>query len=101
VPKAWQDSELKVVAIDQTAASHPAATAIVGSLARSVGIPFYSSRLAVMSDDPALGGFRATFGGTVGTFDEYLGPGTRGITEVVSTFDLWKKWKEEGAKNRV
>jgi hypothetical protein len=101
LPKAWQESELKAIAIDQTAAAHPAATAIIGSLAQSVGILFYSSRLAVMPDDPALGEFRKTFGGTVGTFDEYLGPGVRGITEVVSTFDLWKKWREDGLKNRV
>ena len=101
LPKEWQDSELRGVAIDQTAAAHPAATAIVGHLAQAVGIPFYGSRLAVMPDDPALGEFRQTFGGTVGTFDEYLGPGTRGITEVISTFDLWKKWREDGLANRV
>ena len=101
LPKEWQESELRAVAIDQTSAAHPAATAIVGSLAQSVGIPFYGSRLAVMPDDPALGEFRQSFGGTVGTFDEYLGPGTRGITEVISTFDLWKKWKEDGLENRV
>jgi hypothetical protein len=101
LPKEWQDSELRVVAIDQTAAAHPAATAIVGHLAQAVGIPFYGSRLAVMPDDPALGEFRQTFGGTVGTFDEYLGPGTRGITEVISTFELWKRWREDGLENRV
>ena len=66
-----------------------------------MGILFYRSRLAVMPDDPALGKFRETFGGTVGTFDEYLGPGYDGITEVVSTFDLWKKWREGGPANRV
>ena len=58
LPKEWQQSELRAVAIDQTSAAHPAATAIVGSLAQSVGIPFYGSRLAVMPDDPALGEFR-------------------------------------------
>ena len=101
LPKEWQDSELRAIAIDQTAAAHPAATAIVGSLARSVGIPFYRSRLAVMPDDPALGKFRETFGGTVGTLDEYITPGYEGITEIVSSFDLWKKWLEGGPGNRV
>ena len=99
--KEWQDSELRNVVFDQTAAAHPAATVIIGKLAQDVGIPFYGSRLAVMPDDPALGEFRKTFGGSVGTFDEYLGPGTRGITEVVSTFDLWKRWKKDGLENRV
>jgi hypothetical protein len=101
LPKDWQDSELRGIAIDQTAAAHPAATAIVGSLARSVGILFYRSRLAVMPDDPALGKFRETFGGAVGTFDEYIGPGYEGITDVVSSFDLWTKWREGGPENRV
>ena len=101
LPNEWQNSELRGIAIDQTAAAHPAATAIIGSLARSVGIRFYRSRLAVMPDDPALGEFRQTFGGSVGTFDEYLGPGYEGITEVVSSFDLWRKWREGGPGNRV
>jgi len=101
LPKEWQDSALRTVTIDQTAAAHPAATAIVGALAQSCGIAFYSSRLAVMPDDPALGEFRATFGDTVGTLDEYLGPGARGIREVVSTAELWKRWREDGADNRV
>ena len=96
LPKEWQDSELRAIAIDQTAAAHPAATAIIGSLARSVGIRFYGSRLAVMPDDPALGEFRKTFGGTVGTFDEYITPGYEGITEIVSSFELWTKWREGG-----
>ena len=52
-------------------------------------------------DDPALGEFRKTFGGTVGTFDEYITPGYEGITEVVSSSDLWTKWREGGPGNRV
>ncbi len=101
LPKEWQDSELRAIAIDQTAAAHPAATAIIGSLAQAVGIPFYGSRLAVMPDDPALGKFREVFGGSVGTFDEYITPGYQGITEIVSSFDLWQKWREGGPANRV
>ena len=58
IPKDWLGSEIEVIVHDQTAAAHPAATAIVGSLARSVGIPFYASRVMVMPDDPALGKFR-------------------------------------------
>jgi hypothetical protein len=54
-----------------------------------------------MPDDPALGEFQKTFGGTVGTLDEYPTPGWKGATEIVSTFDLWKKWREGGPGNRV
>jgi hypothetical protein len=101
LPKEWLDSELKQVAIDQTAAAHPAATVIIGHLAQSVGIPFYGSRLAVMPDDPALGPFRETFANAIGTFDEYPAPGYKGITEIVSSGDMWKKWREGGPQNRV
>jgi len=101
LPREWQDSELRAVATDQTSAAHPAATVIIGSLAQSVGILFYGSRLAVMPDDPALGEFRKTFGGTVGTLDEYITPGYKGITEIVSSKGLWEKWREGGPENRV
>ena len=101
IPKDWLGSEVEVDRHDQTAAAHPAATAIVGSLARSVGIPFYASRVMVMPDDPLLGKFRETFANTVGTFDEYPMPGYQGLTEIISTDDLWKKWLEGGPENRV
>jgi len=39
LPKEWQDSDLRGIAVDQTAAAHPAATVIVGTLAQAVGIP--------------------------------------------------------------
>jgi hypothetical protein len=101
LPKEWQDSELRAIAIDQTAAAHPAATVIIGALAQAVGIHFYGSRLMVMPDDPALGKFRETFANSVGTFDEYPAPGYKGVTEIISTFDLWKRWREGGPENRV
>lgn len=101
LPEAWRDSELRQIAIDQTAAAHPAATVIVGSLAQAVGIPFYGSRLAVMPDDPALGEFRETFANSIGTLDEYPAPGYKGITEIVSSGDLWNRWREGGPQNRV
>jgi hypothetical protein len=101
LPKEWQDSELKEIAIDQTSAAHPAATVIIGALAQSVGIHFYGSRLAVMPDDPALGEFRKTFANSIGTFDEYPTPGYEGVTEIISSFDLWKRWREGGPENRI
>ncbi len=101
LPQEWQDTTLRAVAFDQTAAAHPAATVVVGALAQSVGLLFYSSRLAVMPDDPALGEFRATFANSIGTFDEFPLPGYQGITEIVSSGDLWKRWLEGGPENRV
>jgi hypothetical protein len=101
IPKAWLGTEVEGVVKDQTSAAHPAATVVVGALARSVGILFYGSRVMVMPDDPILGKFAKTFANTVGTFDEYPAPGYRGITEIVSTKDLWKKWLLGGPENRV
>ena len=101
LPKEWQESELRAVAIDQTSAAHPAATAIVGSLAQSVGIPFYGSRLAVMPDDPALGEFRQALRRHGRHVRRVPRPGTRASPRSISTFDLWKKWKEDGLENRV
>lgn len=101
IPKEWLGTEVEVIVKDQTSAAHPAATAIVGSLARSVGIPFYGSRVMVMPDDPTLGKFSETFANTVGTFDQYPLPGYQGMTEIISTGDLWKKWLGGGPENRV
>jgi hypothetical protein len=101
IPKEWLGTEIEAIVKDQTSAAHPAATAVVGALARSMGILFYGSRVMVMPDDPLLGQFRATFGNTVGTLDEYPTPGYQGITEIISTGDLWKKWLEGGPENRV
>jgi hypothetical protein len=101
LPPDWRGSATASIVRDQTSAAHPAATVVIGALARSVGILFYRSRLVVMPDDPQLGEFRKTFGNTVGTFDEYITPGYEGITEIVSTTKLWSKWREGGPANRV
>jgi hypothetical protein len=101
IPKEWLGTEVEAIVKDQTSAAHPAATAIVGSLAQSVGIPFYGSRVMFMPDDPILGEFSKTFANTVGTFDEYPTPGYKGMTQIISTGDLWKKWLEGGPENRV
>jgi hypothetical protein len=101
LPKEWLGTPAAAIVKDQTAAAHPAATAVIASLARSLGILFYDSRVMVMPDDPALGKFRETFANTVGTFDEYIVPGYQGITEIVPTGELWKKWLEGGPDNRV
>ena len=101
LPAMWLGTPIEAIMRDQTSAAHPAAPVIVGALARSLGIRFYGSRVMVMPDDPALGKFRETFANTVGTFDEYISPGDEGITEIISTADLWKKWLEGGPDSHV
>lgn len=101
LPSQWLRTPMEAILRDQTSAAHPAAPVIAGGLARALGIRFYGSRVMVMPDDPALGKFRETFANTVGTFDEYIGPRYEGITEVISTADLWKKWLAGGPESRV
>jgi hypothetical protein len=101
LPKEFLGTPMEAILRDQTAAAHPASPVIVGALARALGIRFYGSRVMIMPDDPALGKFKETFANTVGTFDEYIAPGSYGITEIISTADLWKKWLEGGPDSRV
>lgn len=100
LPPEWRDTVPAAIFRDQMSAGHPAAAPIFSHVARSVGLIYEESRLVVMPDDPALGPFRRTFGNQVGTFDTYPLPGSDGITEIVSSKDLWGKWLE-GPQNRV
>ena len=60
----------------------------------------------VMPDDPALGEYRELFGGSIGSFGEYPMPAHHGIpgfmgsTEIISSKDLWDRWRE-GPQNRI
>ena len=70
---------------------------MVPSLAETAGILHVTPRYVFMPDDPALGEFRATFGGKPGTIEEYPLPGPdgatgfAGATAIVSTGELWKR----------
>ncbi len=63
---------------DQTSALHPAGALVAASLAEAAGIPHVISHLVVMPDDPALGPFRAEFGGMLGLLVERPAPGPDG-----------------------
>ena len=101
LPVQWQRTPIEAISRDQAAAGHPASSMIVAALTRALGIRFYGSRVVIMPDDPALGKFRETFANTVGTFDEFITPGEYGITEIISTADLWEKWLAGGPDSRV
>lgn len=94
LPQEWWGTIPARILEDQSAAEHPANLPIFSALARPVGIIFGRSRLAVMPDDPALGKFLGIFAGQPGTFSEYVTPGYEGITEIISSEGLWKKWLE-------
>jgi hypothetical protein len=92
LPPEWRDTVPAGIFRDQMSAGHPGVAPIFSHLARSVGIIYETSRLAVMPDDPSLGEFRKTFANQVGTFDSYPSPGTDGITEIVGSQEFWLKW---------
>ncbi len=59
---------------DQTSALHPAGALVAARLARTAGVPHVIPHLVVMPDDPALGPFRAEFGGMLGLLEERPAP---------------------------
>ena len=79
-------------------ASHPGAALIVPAPAEAASVPHTNPVAVFMPDDPALGEFRATFGGKPGLIDEYALPasaghaGFHGAAELISTKKLWERW---------
>jgi hypothetical protein len=107
LPEEWRETAVADYVKDQTAASHPGNWPVLMALAEGIGIfPFTPQRLMVMPDDPALGEHRELFAGSIGSFGEYPMPahdgvpGFMGATEIISSKDLWNRWRE-GPKNRI
>jgi hypothetical protein len=101
LPEEWRDTVVADYVKDQTAASHPGNWPVLMGLAEGIGIfPFTPQRLVVMPDDPVLGEHRELFGGSIGSFGEYPMPahddlpGFMGATEIVSSKELWNRWRE-------
>ncbi len=70
LPADLRESLVGRILQDQISASHPVGALIVSPLLEAVGVKSAPPRLFVMPDDPALGEFRATFAGTLGTLEE-------------------------------
>lgn len=88
---------------DQTSAGFPAAPLVVSRFSEALGILEATPRLVKIADDEALGEFAETFGGEVGTLQEYpvsdastARPGTFGATEVLSTGELFERFSQTG-----
>ena len=96
LPPEWADTVPARLFQDATTANHPGVGFVVPPLAEAAGVLHTTPRYVFMPDDPALGEFRATFGGQPGTIEEYPlpgpggSPGFEGATEIVSTGELWK-----------
>jgi hypothetical protein len=104
LPEEWRDSFPAQLFQDQTTANHPGGALIVPALAEAAGVPHTNPEIVFMPDDPALGEFRATFGGQPGTIDEFplpasgQRPGFRGAVEIIPTAELWKRWQKGQAR---
>ncbi len=100
LPPEWRDSLPARILQDQTAASHPGAALIVPTLAEAAGVPHAKPVAVFLPDDPALGKFRAAFGGRPGLICEYPlparngYPGFLGATEIIETGELWERWRK-------
>lgn len=86
---------------DQVSSMVPAAPLAAARIADGVGIPHALATLYVMPDDPALGEFRETYGGMLGTLEERPGeqvegaPVFGGFAEIVSTEDMLDLLEED------
>lgn len=107
LPEEWRETVVADYVRDQTASSHPGNWPVLMALAKAVGYGALTpQRLMVMPDDPALGEHRELFAGAIGSFGEYPMPahdgvpGFMGATEIISSKELWNRWREE-PKNRV
>ena len=104
LPPEWADSAPARLFQDATTANHPGVGFVVPALAEAAGILHTDPRYVFMPDDPALGEFRATFGGRPGTIEEYPlagpdgAPGFAGAVEVLTTGDLWKRHLARSAR---
>ena len=98
LPEDWRETWPAKIFQDQTVANYPGSPFVIPPLAEAVGVAHTNPEVVFMPDDPALGQFRATFGGKPGTIDEYPTPqaagqaGFMGATEMVSTPQLWERW---------
>jgi hypothetical protein len=98
LPPEWAESVPARLFQDSTTANHPGVGFVLPPLAAAAGVWHTTPRYVFMPDDPALGEFRATFGGKPGTIEEYPlpgpggAPGFAGATEILSTGDLWKRY---------
>ena len=79
---------------DQISAGHPAGPLVVSPLLEAAGVLHSDPRLMLLPDSPALGEFRAEFGGMLGMLEERPtddGPGFAGATKIIGTGELFER----------
>ncbi len=82
---------------DQISAGHPAGALVVPPILDAAGVLHAEPTLVVMPDDPALGTYRRTYAGLLGTIEERPKDANdeemsfAGAKDIVGTDDLFKK----------
>lgn len=71
IGKQYEHTIIWYVISDELSASHPTGNLAVAPLLSLAGLLHATPRLYYMPDDPALGEFRKTFGGVLGTIEEF------------------------------
>jgi hypothetical protein len=106
LPPEWRAGFPGYIVRDATSGTHPAAGVIVPALSEAAGVAAAPARLVILADHASLGPFRETFANQLGTFAEHprpagpASPGFRGVTEILSTRELWTLWMQ-GPETRV
>ncbi len=94
LPESLQHTVAQRVFQDQISAGHPGAPLVVGPILDAAGVLHAEPRLVVLPDDPALGEFRAEFGGMLGMIEERPSdddPAFAGADKIISTETLFER----------
>jgi hypothetical protein len=98
IPEPLRHTVAQRIFQDQISAGHPAAPLVVSPVLEAAGVLHAEPRLVWLPDDPALGRFRADFGGVLGTIEERAtddGPGFAGADKIVSTGELFERLEND------
>ncbi|HKT60846.1 MAG TPA: BamA/TamA family outer membrane protein, partial [Gemmatimonadales bacterium] len=98
IPEPLRRTVARRIFQDQISAGHPAAPLVVSPLLDAAGVLHSEPRLVFLPDDPALGEFRADFGGLLGTIEERPtdnGPGFAGAEKIVGTTELFERLEND------
>jgi len=98
IPEPLRRTVARRIFQDQISAGHPAAPLVVSPLLDAAGVLHSDPHLVFLPDDPALGEYRADFGGVLGTIEERQtddGPGFAGAEKIVGTTELFERLEND------
>lgn len=88
LPAEFSDTIVADIIDDMVSADLPAASLVAAELIKAVGLLSSQPILTIMPDDPALGEFRETFAGVLGTLEEFPTNATFSSKKIISSEQL-------------